>query len=155
MSQQGFLLLDHLDVIRFLLSTNVSPIMLGNPEHKYERTFHFSISSCLLLYCLTRSSNTLPSPSELVFRAGMTSSTVRSMRTPLIIRKHFRSPERGVRVSRTSLRRCKLMYQRKDRTTAGLNVKDQVKYEIKADNGLVVPSKSRERENRTDINRNH
>lgn len=66
-------------------------------------TFHFSISSCCRLYCLTSSSRTFFKPSEFVANAGRTSSTVLSTRTPLIIRKHFRSFGSGVRVSKTSL----------------------------------------------------
>jgi len=65
--------------------------------------FHFSNSVCLLVYCLTRSSNTFFSPSEFVFSAGTTSLTVLSTRTPFIIRKHFLSAESGSRVSSTSL----------------------------------------------------
>lgn len=79
-----------------------SPRVVHRPEIRH--TFHFSISCCLLLYCFTRSSKTFLRPSEFVFRAGTTSFTVLSTRTPFIIRKHFRSPESGSRVSRTSLR---------------------------------------------------
>jgi hypothetical protein len=67
------------------------------------RTFHFSMSSCFVLYCLTSSSNAFFKPSELVLRIGTTSLTVRSVKTPLIIRKHLRSPGSGSRVSSTSL----------------------------------------------------
>jgi len=67
------------------------------------RTFHFSISSCFVLYCRTRSSKTFFSPSELVLRAGTTSLTVRSTNTPLIIRKHFLPSGNGSSVSSTSL----------------------------------------------------
>lgn len=66
-------------------------------------TFHFSSSSCFNLYCLTRSSRTFFRPSAFVFRAGTTSLTVLSTSTPLIMRKHLRSPGRGSKVSRTSL----------------------------------------------------
>lgn len=66
--------------------------------------FHFSISSCCLLYCLTRSPSTFFKPSLLVCRAGTTSATVRSIKTPLIRRKHLRSVGSGLRVSKTSLR---------------------------------------------------
>jgi hypothetical protein len=69
------------------------------------RTFHFSISSCLPLYCLTNSSSTCFKPSELVCRAGSTSLTVLSTKTPLIRRKHFRSGGSGCKVSVTSLSR--------------------------------------------------
>ncbi|KAH8630259.1 hypothetical protein IG631_14836 [Alternaria alternata] len=67
------------------------------------RTFHFSISSCFNLYCLTNSSSACFRPSELVCRIGTTSLTVRSVKTPLIMRKHFRSPGSGCSVSKTSL----------------------------------------------------
>jgi hypothetical protein len=67
------------------------------------RTFHFSMSSCFVLYCLTSSSSAFFRPSELVLRIGTTSLTVRSVKTPLIMRKHFRSPDSGSRVSNTSL----------------------------------------------------
>jgi hypothetical protein len=40
----------------------------------------------------------------LVLRIGTTSLTVRSVRTPLIMRKHFRSPGSGSSVSKTSLK---------------------------------------------------
>ena len=72
-------------------------------SEKPKPTFHFSISSCCRLYCFTKSSRTFLSPSELVLSAGMTSLTVRSTKTPLIMRKHFRSGGRGFKVSRTSL----------------------------------------------------
>lgn len=65
--------------------------------------FHFSISSCCLLYCLTRSPSTFFKPSLLVCRAGTTSATVRSIKTPLMRRKHLRSVGSGLRVSKTSL----------------------------------------------------
>jgi hypothetical protein len=68
-----------------------------------QHTFHFSISSCLLLYCLTSSSSVFFNPSELAFRIGTTSSTTRSVNTPLIMRKHFLSPGSGSNVSNTSL----------------------------------------------------
>lgn len=68
-------------------------------------TFQFSISVCLALYCLSKSSNTCFSPSAFVLSAGSTSFTVRSTRTPLTMRKHFRSCGRGSRVSMTSLGR--------------------------------------------------
>lgn len=66
-------------------------------------TFHFSISSCWRLYCLTKSSRTFFRPSELVSSAGLTSFTVLSTKTPLIMRKHFRSGGSGLSVSSTSL----------------------------------------------------
>lgn len=66
-------------------------------------TFHFSSSSCLALYCLTRSSRTIFRPSEFVLSAGSTSFTVCSMRTPLMSRNALRSPESGCRVSNTNL----------------------------------------------------
>lgn len=66
--------------------------------------FHFSISSCCLLYCLTRSPSTFFKPSLLVCRAGTTSATVRSIKTPLMRRKHLRSVGSGLSVSKTSLR---------------------------------------------------
>jgi hypothetical protein len=75
-------------------------ILLCSPR---EYTFHFSISTCLLLYCLTRSSSTFRRPSEFVLSAGMTSFTVLSTRTPFIIRKHFLSAGSGSRVSSTNL----------------------------------------------------
>ncbi|EZF96379.1 hypothetical protein H113_03415 [Trichophyton rubrum MR1459] len=65
--------------------------------------FQLSISSCLLLYCFMSSSRTCLSPSAFVFSEGITSFTVRSTRTPLIMRKHFRSRGRGWRDSITSL----------------------------------------------------
>ena len=65
--------------------------------------FHFSISSCVFLYCLTRSSSIFFRPSALVWSVGTTSETVRSTSTPLTMRKHLRVPGRGCRVSRTSL----------------------------------------------------
>lgn len=65
--------------------------------------FHFSKSACLAWYCLTRSSKTFFNPSAFVCSAGSTSLTVLSARTPLIMRKHFRSAGSGVRVSSTSL----------------------------------------------------
>lgn len=77
-------------------------------ERHSKRTFHFSISSCFNLYCLTSSSRVFLSPSELVFRIGTTSFTVLSVRTPLIIRKHFRSPGSGSKVSSTSLDRVSM-----------------------------------------------
>src|SRR4051794_21520578 len=84
----------------------------GHPSRRQPRsvgrwrcrlTFHFSSSSCLVLYCLTKSSRTFLRPSALVWRAGTTSLTVRSTSTPLIMRKHLRSPARGSKVSSTSL----------------------------------------------------
>lgn len=66
-------------------------------------TFHLSSSSCFVLYCFTISSKTCFSPSWFVFNAGTTSLTVLSTRTPLMSRKHLRSPDRGSRVSKTSL----------------------------------------------------
>ena len=65
--------------------------------------FHLSNSSCLLLYCLTSSSSTCFKPSEFVFKAGRTSFTVLSTRTPLMSRKHFRSWGRGCSDSMTNL----------------------------------------------------
>lgn len=65
--------------------------------------FHLSSSCSLFLYVLTRSSRTFFRPSALVWRVGITSSTVRSTSTPLMRRKHFRLLSRGARVSRTSL----------------------------------------------------
>lgn len=65
--------------------------------------FHASSSCSFFLYVLTRSSRTFFRPSALVWRLGMTSSTVRSTSTPLIRRKHFRLLSRGDSVSRTSL----------------------------------------------------
>ena len=70
---------------------------------KEQHTFHPSISSCRLLYCFTSSSSVFLSPSWFVSRMGTTSATERSVSTPLIMRKHFLSPGRGVSVSRTSL----------------------------------------------------
>lgn len=67
-------------------------------------TFHFSISSCCFLYCFNSSSKTFFRPSEFVVKAGMTSFTVFSTKTPLIMRKHFRLSGRGLSVSRTNLR---------------------------------------------------
>ena len=76
----------------------------SRPQTKKEKhTFHPSISSCRLLYCFTSSSSVFLSPSWFVSRMGTTSATERSVSTPLIMRKHFLSPGRGVRVSRTSL----------------------------------------------------
>lgn len=66
-------------------------------------TFHFSMSSCCRLYCLTSSSRTFFNPSEFIWSAGVTSFTVFSTKTPLTIRKHLRSGGRGVSVSSTSL----------------------------------------------------
>ena len=66
-------------------------------------TFHFSRSSCLILYVFIKSSRTFLMPSAFVFSAGTTSATVRSTKTPLISRKHLRLSGSGVRVSRTSL----------------------------------------------------
>lgn len=68
-----------------------------------EPTFHFSMSSCCRLYCLTSSSRTFFNPSEFVWSAGVTSFTVFSTKTPLTIRKHLRSGGRGASVSSTSL----------------------------------------------------
>lgn len=106
--------LNDLDIV-FLLFMHISPdhllwFLLDMRKHHLQRkelclllTFHFSISSCFALYCFTKSSRTLLKPSELVSRAGITSLTVRSMRTPFIMRKHLRSPGSGIKVSRTSL----------------------------------------------------
>jgi len=66
-------------------------------------TFHFSSSSCLPVYCLSRSSRTFFSPSAFVLSCGRTSLTVLSTKTPLIIRKHFLSPDSGSKVSKTNL----------------------------------------------------
>ena len=67
------------------------------------RTFHFSMSSCLVLYCFASSTRTLFMLSALDCSCGSTSPTVRSTSTPLIMRKHLRVAGRGVSVSRTSL----------------------------------------------------
>jgi len=100
-SESSLLLLYNLDIFFFCSKSLVGYRLL---RKKKPRTFHFSISVCLELYCLTKSSNTFFNPSELVFKAGMTSFTVLSTRTPFIIRKHFLSAGRGSRVSSTSLR---------------------------------------------------
>jgi hypothetical protein len=119
-------LLNNLHIILLLLSDAVSmvkhhlhvltPIPLPREQLKVEgvrqrvgeHTFHFSISSCLVLYCLTSSSSAFLRPSELVLRIGTISFTVRSVSTPLIMRKHFRSPGSGSNVSRTSLVRVSM-----------------------------------------------
>ena len=99
-------LLDNLDVVLLLYQGKASlafcPIL-----HSYRvmyLTFHFSISSCRVLYCLSRSSRTFFKPSEFVLSAGLTSLTVRSTSTPFIMRKHLRSCGRGSSVSSTNLR---------------------------------------------------
>ena len=68
-----------------------------------EHTFHLSISSCLDLYCLSNSSKTCLRPSEFVFKAGSTPSTVLSTKTPFVSRKHLRPLGSGTSVSTTSL----------------------------------------------------
>jgi hypothetical protein len=68
------------------------------------------MSSCFVLYCLTSSSSAFFRPSELVLRIGTTSLTVRSVNTPLIIRKHFRSPGKGSKVSKTSLHHVSVIH---------------------------------------------
>jgi hypothetical protein len=68
------------------------------------------MSSCFVLYCLTSSSSAFFRPSELVLRIGTTSLTVRSVNTPLIMRKHFRSPGNGSKVSKTSLRHVSVIH---------------------------------------------
>lgn len=96
------LLLDDLNVVLFLRGS-VSLIPCMADVLQIACTFHFSISSCVVLYCFSSSSSTFRNPSEFVFSAGMTSFTVRSTSTPLIMRKHLRLAGSGSRVSRTSL----------------------------------------------------
>ncbi|KAI7165233.1 hypothetical protein KC349_g98 [Hortaea werneckii] len=83
-------------------SSFVAYFTVGRPVGSI-RTFHLSMSSCFARYCLTKSSRTFFRPSAFVCSAGSTSLTVRSTSTPLIMRKHFRSPGKGVKVSSTSL----------------------------------------------------
>jgi hypothetical protein len=87
-----------------LISVNPGLVADGDQTRRLGRTFHFSMSSCLVLYCFASSTRTLFMLSELDCSCGSTSPTVRSTSTPLIMRKHLRDVGRGVRVSRTSLR---------------------------------------------------
>lgn len=93
-------LLDDLHIVLFLHQSLVS---IESFVTQHRPTFHISISSCLLLYCLTSSSSVFFKPSWFVCRIGTMSATVRSVSTPLIMRKHLRSPGSGSSVSRTSL----------------------------------------------------
>ena len=103
----GFVAEEYCSTIAVRLECYSSSVCSRQPSeciHKRKSiTFHFSISSCLSLYCFSRSSRTFFRPSEFVLSAGTTSLTVRSTRTPLIIRKHLRSPGSGSSVSSTSL----------------------------------------------------
>lgn len=90
-----------------------SAFHLGLPQKVQPNTFHLSISPCFALYCLTSSSSTCFNPSELVLRAGSTSSIVRSTSTPLMSRKHLRSCGSGCNVSVTSLHKMSSAAQSK------------------------------------------
>jgi len=101
-----FSLLHNLHIVLLLSNGLVSADTLAEMDETPKpgpHTFHFSISSCLLRYCFTKSSNTFFNPSAFICKAGKTSLTVLSVKTPLIMRKHFRSPGSGVSVSSTSL----------------------------------------------------
>lgn len=74
-----------------------------NERARARHTFHSSSSFCLANSCSLRSFSTVFNPSVFVFNGGRASLTFISTRTPLIMRKHFLSPERGARVSNTAL----------------------------------------------------
>jgi len=82
--------------------TRLALLFISTLEN-FRRTFHFSMSSCLVLYCFASSTRTLFMLSAFDCSCGSTSPTVRSTSTPLIMRKHLRVAGSGVRVSRTSL----------------------------------------------------
>jgi hypothetical protein len=105
LTSSRLLLLHNLNLVLLLQMSQSSARSLVCHEC-VKLTFHFSISSCLVLYCFASSTSTLFMLSEFDCSWGRTSPTVRSTRTPLTMRKHLRVLGRGVRVSRTSLRGC-------------------------------------------------